>query len=121
MIDVQEIRIVSNKIDRIEDFGFPSKNSVKSLILDGNHILEIPSLAALQDIEVEKVTVVKNFFPCNCRVIYLLESQLGRSRHFLTNNKCISPLPYNGKPMQSMRASGKLRSCDRNAVLEQAR
>ena len=55
MIDVQEIRIVSNKIDRIDENGFPSKNAVKSLILEGNHILEIPSLAALKDITVEKV------------------------------------------------------------------
>ena len=83
MTDVEEIRIVSNKIDRLEDFALPSQNSVKSLILEGNHILEEPSLSALQQIHVEKVTVVKNHFPCNCRVIYLLESVLGRSEHFL--------------------------------------
>ena len=40
MSDVEEIRIVSNKIDRLEDFALPSQNSVKSLILEGNHILE---------------------------------------------------------------------------------
>ena len=56
MTDVEEIRIVSNKIDKIEDFALPSQNSVKSLILEGNHILEVPSLAALQEIHVEKVT-----------------------------------------------------------------
>ena len=46
-------------------------------------LLKVPSLSALQQIHVEKVTVVKNHFPCNCRVIYLLESILGRSEHFL--------------------------------------
>jgi hypothetical protein len=55
MTDVQEIRIVSNKIDRIEDFALPTQNTVKSLILEGNHILEVPSLAALQDIKVDMV------------------------------------------------------------------
>ena len=56
MADVEEIRIVSNKIDRIEDLALPSQNSVKSLILEGNHILEVPSLSALEEIQVEKVT-----------------------------------------------------------------
>ena len=121
MTDVDEIRIVSNKIDRVEDFALPGQNSVKSLILEGNHILEIPSLAALQEIHVEKVVVVKNHFPCNCRVIYLLESILGRSEHFLTANKCISPLTLNGQPMISMNQNGLLRQCDRSAVLEQGR
>merc|ERR1711956_189853 len=121
MSDVEEIRIVSNKIDRLEDFALPSQNSVKSLILEGNHILEVPSLSALQQIHVEKVTVVKNHFPCNCRVIYLLESVLGRSEHFLNSNKCISPLTLNGQPMISMKQNGLLRQCDRSAVLEQGR
>ena len=53
---MEEIRIVSNKIDRIEDLALPSQNSVKSLILEGNHILEVPSLSALEEIQVEKVT-----------------------------------------------------------------
>lgn len=52
---MDEIRIVSNKIDRIEDFALPSQNSVKNLILEGNHILEVPSLSALTEIYVEKV------------------------------------------------------------------
>ena len=41
MSDVEEIRIVSNKIDRLEDFALPSQNTVRSLILEGNHILEV--------------------------------------------------------------------------------
>ena len=55
MTDVDEIRIVSNKIDRIEENALPTQNTVKSLILEGNHILEVPSLSALDDIRVEKV------------------------------------------------------------------
>ena len=105
MTDVEEIRIVSNKIDRLEDFALPSQNSVKSLILEGNHILEVPSLSALQQIHVEKVTVVKNHFPCNCRVIYLLESVLGRSEHFLNryviDSLCINLWRFRLEKMQT--------------------
>jgi len=121
MTEVDEIRITSNKIDRIEEHAFPSRNTVTSLILEGNHVLEVPPLSALEDIEVEKVTVVKNHFPCNCRVIYLLESKLGRSKHFLNVNKCISPLTLNGQPMITMIQSGAFNRCDRKAILEQGR
>ena len=55
MTEVDEIRITSNKIDRIEEHAFPSRNTVTSLILEGNHVLEVPPLSALEDIEVEKV------------------------------------------------------------------
>ena len=55
MTDVDEIRIASNKIDRIEEYALPTQNTVKSLILEGNHVLEVPPLSALEDIQVEKV------------------------------------------------------------------
>ena len=58
MTAVEEIRIVSNKIDRIEDYALPSQNTVRRLILEGNHILEVPSLSALEDIQVEKVVKI---------------------------------------------------------------
>ena len=61
MTAVEEIRIVSNKIDRIEDYALPSQNTVRRLILEGNHILEVPSLSALEDIQVEKVVKLFNF------------------------------------------------------------
>ena len=53
-----ELRIANNKIDRIEDFSLPEE--VGSLILEGNHILEIPSPKALENIDATKVTVTKN-------------------------------------------------------------
>ena len=55
MHNVKTVTISKNKIDRIEDLSFPSRSMVESLTLEGNHILEIPSLSALQDIEVEHV------------------------------------------------------------------
>ena len=58
MTAVEEIRIVSNKIDRIEDYALPSQNTVRRLILEGNHILEVPSLSALEEIQVEKVVKI---------------------------------------------------------------
>ena len=121
MTEVDEIRIANNKIDKIEENALPSRNSVKRLVLEGNHVLQIPPLSALEEIQVDEVAVTKNHFPCNCRVIYLLESVLGRSEHFLEVNKCISPLTLNGQPMITMKQNGNLRQCDRNAVLEQGR
>ena len=56
MHKVDKVTIAKNKIDRIEDLSFPSQSMVKSLTLDGNHILEIPSLSALQDIRVKQVS-----------------------------------------------------------------
>lgn len=122
MTDVEELRIVKNKIDRLEDFSLPSQNTVKNLILEGNHILAVPSLSALEDIRVESITVVNNHFPCNCRVVYLMESVMGTSSpHFLDNNKCISPLSLNGLPMSRMKQTGFLQKCDRKKVIEEAR
>ena len=56
MSEVEELNIVKNKIDRIEDFSVPSPNVIRSINLDGNHILEIPTLEALSNMRVEKVT-----------------------------------------------------------------
>ena len=56
MSEVEELNIVKNKIDRIEDFSVPPPNVIRSINLDGNHILEIPTLEALSNMRVEKVT-----------------------------------------------------------------
>jgi len=43
--------------------------------------------------------VKENHFPCNCRVLFLLESPLGNASDFMRANKCISPFNLNGRPM----------------------
>lgn len=60
-----------------------------------------------------KITVQQNYFPCNCRVIYLLESRLGNSTDFLRSNKCISPFDLNGRPMVDMKQVVNLQQCNR--------
>lgn len=57
MSEVKELQIIKNKIDRIEDFSVPSQNIIQSIHLEGNHILEIPSLSVLKDIRAETVRV----------------------------------------------------------------
>ena len=37
MSDVKNIRIAKNKIDRIEDFSFPSQNMIGNITLEGNN------------------------------------------------------------------------------------
>ena len=50
---LRELRIANNKIDRIEDFAIAA--GVGSLVLKGNHILDIPSPLALSHIDADKV------------------------------------------------------------------
>ncbi len=47
------MRIANNKIDRIEDFSLPDE--VGSLVLKGNHVLDIPSPKALENMDASKV------------------------------------------------------------------
>ena len=37
MSDVKNIRIAKNKIDRIEDFSFPSQNMIGNITLEGKN------------------------------------------------------------------------------------
>jgi hypothetical protein len=53
MESIGELRIANNKIDRIEDFSIP--NTVHTLSLHGNHILEIPTAVAMSKINVNQV------------------------------------------------------------------
>ena len=84
---------------------------------DGTILIDGSKICVVLQIKVED-----NFFPCNCRVIYLVESVFGkRDPQFLDNNKCISPYKLNGKPMSVMRNNGMLKQCDRKAVMDQAK
>ena len=74
MTDVDEIRIASNKIDRIEDYALPTQNTVKSLILEGNHVLEVPPLSALEDIQVEKVIGLNHLLKTNDAIRFKSET-----------------------------------------------
>ncbi|KAJ8978632.1 hypothetical protein NQ317_009091 [Molorchus minor] len=71
--------------------------------MQGNHILEIPKAETLI-IEVEKLTVISNHFPCNCHIHTLLEGPLanGSILDFISKNFCISPLEVNGRPMTNI-------------------
>ncbi len=51
---VGELKIAHNKIDRIEDFSI--SNEVSRLTLRGNHVLEIPTPDAMENIQVSNVS-----------------------------------------------------------------
>ncbi len=101
---IGELKIANNKIDRIENLSISEE--VRKLTLKGNHILEIPSPDALGDIRVRQIKVELNHFPCNCRVLFLVESRVGNDTDFLRDNKCISPFSLNGRPMVDMDSMG---------------
>ncbi len=51
---IGELKIASNKIDRIEDLTVTEE--VRKLTLLGNHILEVPPPEAIRDIRVKHVS-----------------------------------------------------------------
>ena len=58
MINIGELKIANNKIDSLEGFSVPEE--VDRLVLKGNHILEVPAPAAISDIKVKNVRVLRN-------------------------------------------------------------
>ncbi|TRY73791.1 hypothetical protein TCAL_01945, partial [Tigriopus californicus] len=120
MSAIGELNISNNKIDRIEDLSISEE--VANLTLSGNHILQIPPPNTLANIRVGSVKAIGNHFPCNCRVLFLLDSILARSEGedmFMQKNKCISPLNLNGRNMSSMRQLGFLQQCHKEQMIQE--
>ena len=61
---IGELKIASNKIDRIEDLTVTEE--VRKLTLLGNHILEVPPPEAIRDIRVKHVSDYGNCCCCCC-------------------------------------------------------
>lgn len=147
MRNVGELKIVNNKIDDIEDFTLGS-NEVKNLTFRGNHILRVPIAAAVNAINVNVVSqsltsaqcincnhyyyyyqVVwdDNHFPCSCRILFLLESNLANNNNnrgkesFMSRNKCISPGNLKGRPIRDMERRGILAECDKHGFSREER
>ncbi|CAG9762950.1 unnamed protein product [Ceutorhynchus assimilis] len=103
MAFVKSLNILNNKIDSIQWLNFTWEQHVVHLRFQGNHILEIPRSETLL-IEVEKLTVIQNHFPCDCHIHSLLDGPLanGSMINFISKNYCISPLEVNGMPMNNI-------------------
>lgn len=103
MTFIKSLNILNNKIDAIEYLNITQEQRIGHMKMQGNHILEIPKAETLT-IEVEKLTVISNHFPCNCHIHSLLEGPLanGSILDFISKNFCISPLEVNGLPMTNI-------------------
>lgn len=103
MTYIKSFIILNNKIDAIDSLNLTADQKISHMKLQGNHILEIPKAETLI-VEVEKLTVISNHFPCNCHIHSLLEGPLtnGSVVEFISKNFCISPLEVNGLPMNSI-------------------
>ncbi|XP_050303612.1 leucine-rich repeat and immunoglobulin-like domain-containing nogo receptor-interacting protein 1 [Anthonomus grandis grandis] len=103
MTYVKSLNILNNKVDGIQFLNFSWEQHIGHLRFQGNHILEIPRAETLL-IEVEKLTVIQNHFPCDCHIHSLLDGPLanGSMIHFISRNYCISPLEVNGAPMSNV-------------------
>ncbi|KAL1505158.1 hypothetical protein ABEB36_004780 [Hypothenemus hampei] len=103
MTFVKNLNILNNKIDSIQFLNFTWEQRIGHLRFQGNHILEIPKAETLL-VEVDKLTVIQNHFPCDCRIHSLLDGPLanGSMLHFISRNYCISPLEVNGMPMNTI-------------------
>lgn len=100
---VKSLNILNNKIDSIQWLNFTWEQRIGHLRFQGNHILEIPRAESLL-VEVEKLTVIQNHFPCDCHIHSLLDGPLanGSMIRFISRNYCISPLEVNGMPMSNI-------------------
>lgn len=103
MTFIKSFNILNNKIDAIDYLNITQEQRIGHMKLQGNHILEIPKAETLT-VEVEKLTVISNHFPCNCHIHSLLEGPLanGSILDFISKNFCISPLEVNGLPMTNI-------------------
>lgn len=103
MTYIKFLNVLNNKIDAIEFLNFTDEQQIGHLKFQGNHILEIPKPDTIF-IEVDKLTVVSNHFPCDCNIHSLLEGPLanGSLVDFVSKNYCISPLEINGLHMSEI-------------------
>lgn len=98
---VNRLNILNNKIDLIERLFLRYESNIEMLRFHGNHVLEAPRHAKDIILEVTSISAVDNHFPCDCQAHNVLESDFvnGTVSEFQKNNYCISPIEYNGKPM----------------------
>ena len=102
---VDELKLLNNKIDAIQELNLTYANHIKTLRIQGNHLLETPDPGAIILEGIDRVIVNNNYFPCGCHIHTLLDSPLvnaSQTQGFLSKNYCISPLEVNGKPMSSI-------------------
>lgn len=100
---VGTLNFLNNKIDAIHELLVVPEQHVRTLKFQGNHILDIPKSESVT-FHVEKLTVISNHFPCDCHIHTLIEGPFanGSIKDFVTQNYCISPLEYNGRPMSNL-------------------
>ncbi|KZC08883.1 Insulin-like growth factor-binding protein complex acid labile subunit, partial [Dufourea novaeangliae] len=98
---VARLNILNNKIDLIERLSLKDESNIKLLRFHGNHVLEAPRHARDINLEVSSISAVDNHFPCDCQAHNVLDSDFvnGTAIEFQKRNYCISPIEYNGKPM----------------------
>lgn len=103
MTFISKLNFLNNKIDAIQCLNITREQHIGSLKFQGNHILEIPKSETLF-VEVEKLTVISNHFPCDCHIHSLIQGPLanGSVVEFISKNYCISPLEVNGMLMSDI-------------------
>ncbi|KAG9431651.1 reticulon-4 receptor-like 2 isoform X3 [Apis mellifera carnica] len=114
---VDRLNILNNKIDLIEKLFLRYENSIEMLRFHGNHVLEAPHHAKDINLEVSSISAIDNHFPCDCQAHNVLESDFvnGTITEFQKKNYCISPIEYNGKPMNFV-DFGLIAKCHDNVV-----
>ncbi|XP_060531145.1 chondroadherin-like isoform X2 [Cylas formicarius] len=103
MTYVRTLNFLNNKIDSVQWLNWTVEQHIGHVKFQGNHILEVPRPETLL-VEVEKLTVISNHFPCDCHIHSLLDGPLanGSMLEFISKNYCISPLEVNGMPMSNI-------------------
>ncbi|XP_047740357.1 leucine-rich repeat-containing protein 4 [Hyalella azteca] len=101
--NVGEIRMLNNKVDSLEGLRVGEELNVDAVVVQGNHFLHITRPTPLLLQANNRNVVTGNFFPCTCRLAWLLDTDVARSTpQFLSQNFCVSPYAVHGAPIASV-------------------
>ncbi|XP_011296831.1 insulin-like growth factor-binding protein complex acid labile subunit [Fopius arisanus] len=100
---IDSINLLNNKIDSIQELKLLNDSVVTLLRFHGNHVLHSPR-ARDTSLQVLNISTLGNYFPCDCQVHELFDSDFvnGSVELFREKNYCISPLEFNGSPMSTV-------------------
>ncbi|XP_015113366.1 insulin-like growth factor-binding protein complex acid labile subunit [Diachasma alloeum] len=103
MSHIESINILNNKIDSIQELKIINESAVTLFRFHGNHVLHSPR-ARDTSLQVQNVSTLGNYFPCDCQVHELFDSDFVNDtvKQFREENYCISPLEFNGSPMSNV-------------------
>ncbi|XP_045609778.1 leucine-rich repeat and immunoglobulin-like domain-containing nogo receptor-interacting protein 1 [Procambarus clarkii] len=117
--NVGELRILNNKVDILESLEVREESNVDTVIVQGNHFLQVSQEKPLRIHANVRSVVTGNYLPCSCQLWWVLESPLAvNTPLFSRHNFCVSPYNLHGKDIMYVDMD-KLERCPAPQELQQ--